>query len=190
MLARGFKTWCENVSLQVRGELGLAKRDPLRPEALAEHLNVLLWKPTDIRGLSPGARAILLGKEKNSWSAVTISHAGVDAIVYNSPHSKHRQSSDIMHELSHILIGHEPSKIFLSQNGQIALRAYDQSQEEEATWLANCLLLPREALLFIKRSNMGNRQACETYGVSVKLLTYRLNISGVSLQVERSRACD
>jgi hypothetical protein len=188
MLERGFKTWCENVSLQIRTELGLTGTAPLQPEALAKHLNVLLWKPIDIRGLSPEARVVLLGKERNSWSAVTVSFAGVDAVIHNSSHSKARQSSDIMHELSHILIGHEPGKIFLSQNGQIMLRTYDQTQEEEAACLANALLLPREVLLLIKRSGMSDNKACEVYGVSRKLLTFRINISGVNRQVRRTIA--
>jgi Zn-dependent peptidase ImmA (M78 family) len=188
MLERGFKTWCENVSLQIRTELGLTGTAPLNPEALAKHLNVLLWKPIDIRGLSAEARLVLLRKERDSWSAVTVSFAGVDVVIYNSSHSKARQSSDIMHELSHILIGHEPGKIFLSQNGQIMLRTYDQTQEEEAACLANALLLPREVLLFIKRAGMSDSKACEVYGVSRKLLTFRINISGVNRQVRQTMA--
>jgi len=90
--------------------------------------------------------------------------------------------------LSHILIGHEPGKIFLSQNGQIMLRTYDQTQEEEAACLANALLLPREVLLFIKRAGMSDSKACEVYGVSRKLLTFRINISGVNRQVRRTMA--
>jgi Zn-dependent peptidase ImmA (M78 family) len=188
MLERGFKTWCENVSLQIRAELGLPRTAPLQPEALAKHLNVLLWKPIDIRGLSAEARVVLLGKERASWSAVTVSFAGVDAVIYNSSHSKARQSSDIMHELSHILIGHEPGKIFLSQNGQIMLRTYDQTQEEEASCLANALLLPREVLFLIKRSRMSDNKACEIYGVSRELLKFRMNISGVNRQVRQTMA--
>jgi IrrE N-terminal-like domain len=188
MLERGFKTWCENVSLQLRTELGLPKTAPLQAEALARHLNVLLWKPIDIRGLSPQARLVLLRTERDSWSAVTVSFAGVDAVIYNSSHSKARQSSDIMHELSHILIGHEPGKIFLSQNGQIMLRTYDQTQEEEASCLANALLLPREVLLLIRRSRMSDNKACEVYGVSRELLKFRMNISGVNRQVRQTVA--
>jgi len=188
MLERGFKTWCENVSLQLRTELGLTRTAPLQAEALARHLNVLLWKPIDIRGLSPQARLVLLRKERDSWSAVTVSFAGVDAVIYNSSHSKARQSSDIMHELSHILIGHEPGKIFLSQNGQIMLRTYDQTQEEEASCLANALLLPREVLLFIRRSRMSDNKACEVYGVSRELLKFRMNSSGVNRQVRQAVA--
>jgi len=188
MLERGFKTWCENVSLQLRTELGLTRTAPLQAEALARHLNVLLWKPIDIQGLSPQARLVLLRKERDSWSAVTVSFAGVDAVIYNSSHSKARQSSDIMHELSHILIGHEPGKIFLSQNGQIMLRTYDQTQEEEASCLANALLLPREVLLLIRRSRMSDNKACEVYGVSRELLKFRMNISGVNRQVRQAVA--
>ena len=111
MLVRGFKTKCENISVEIRKKLGLGKIDPLSPEALAEYLGVRLLKPTDIENLSDKSRIQLLYKDKDSWSAVTISYLGVDLIAYNPTHSKWRHSSDIMHELSHIILGHKPSQI-------------------------------------------------------------------------------
>lgn len=184
MLARGFKTRCENISLQIRKELGLGKTDPLPPKVLAQYLGVLLWKPTDIQGLSQQTRTVLLGKGKTFWSAVTISCGGVDAVIYNSSHSKARQASDIMHELSHMLLGHAPSQIVLSPNSPFALRSYNENQEEEAAWLANSLLLPRKALVFIKKTGMNDYEACEIYEVSRKLLSYRMNVTGVNYQVQ------
>jgi len=185
MLNRGFKTRAENISLQVRRELKISKTDPLACEALAEHLGVSLWKPIDIVGLSTPVRALLLRRAKDSWSAITVSYGGVDSIIYNSSHSKARQSSDIMHELSHILLGHEPGKIIISPKVNVALRDYNENQEDEAAWLSGCLLLPRETLLFIRRTGMSDEETLEKYRVSRDLLNYRTNVTGVNYQARR-----
>ena len=185
MLVRGFKTKCENVSVEIRKKLDLGKSDPLSPEALAEYLGVYLLKPTDIEHLSEQSRIQLLRKDENSWSAVTISYLGVDIIAYNPTHSRWRHSSDIMHELSHIILDHKPSQIvFLTPDTQIALRDYNQDLEEEATWLSGCLLLPREALLSIKRDGISDVDACRKYVVSIDLLTFRMNKKGVNYQIK------
>jgi len=185
MSERGFKSWCENVALGLRAELGLTKTDPLPPQTLADYLEVRFWTPRQIQGLSQEALKILLQTEKGNWSAVTVSYNGLDAIMYNPTHSPGRQSSDIMHELSHILIGHKPSTVLLSPDGVLALRSFDRKQEDEANWLSGCLLLPRPALLFIMQSGMNQDEACQRYQVSDDLLTYRLNITGVIAQIKR-----
>jgi Zn-dependent peptidase ImmA (M78 family) len=187
MLAKGFKARAENMSLQIRRELKVSKIAPLACEMLAEHLGVSLWRPTEIAGLSADARALLLRRAKDSWSAVTVSYGGVDVIIYNSTHSKARRSSDVMHELAHVLLSHEPSKIILSPKVSIAIRDYNENQEDEAAWLAGCLLLPREALLFLRRNGMSDEETLDEYGVSGDLLNYRMNVTGVNYQARRER---
>jgi hypothetical protein len=184
MLIRGFKARCENISLQIRKELNLGKVDPLFPQVLANHLKVFLWEPGNIRGLSKESLSILLGKEKSSWSALTVSFAGIDAIIYNSFHSLARQSSDIMHEMSHIILDHEPTKMVFLHNGSTALRSYNEAHEDEANWLSGCLLLPRDALLFIRKNGIDTDEACTKYRVSRELLDYRMNLSGVNYQLK------
>jgi len=185
MFRRGYKSWCENLALQVRADLQLAKIAPLRPEILAKHLGVFLWSLPQVRGLSAETLRTLSGTERRNWSAVAVSYDGRDAIVYNPTHSLARQSSDVMHELSHILIGHEASKVFLSQGGTLALRTFNRQDEDEANWLSGCLLLPRPALVRIKESGLDHSEACEEYRVSNDLLTYRLNVTGVSQQIRK-----
>lgn len=182
MLVRGFKSWCENVSIQLRNELDLRPVDPLRPDVLVSHLGVRLLTPEEIGGLSESARRTLLIDEKDSWFAVMISTDVNDVIVHNPNHSPARRNSDIMHELAHVIRGHKPSTVVLSQDGRYAMRSYDGMQEEEASWLSGCLLLPRPALVWIKKSGMNSRQACQLYGVSGELLRYRMDITGVSRQ--------
>ena len=91
-----------------------------------------------------------------------------------------------MHELAHIILGHRPVKLFLSASG-IPLRTHDKDQEDEAAWLAGCLLLPRPILLVIARGKMAEGDACAEFGVSRDLLKYRLNVSGVNVQLRRAR---
>jgi Zn-dependent peptidase ImmA (M78 family) len=184
MFQRGFKTWCEKVALEMRAELGLSETDPLSPDSFSEYLGVRLWTPATLRGLSSEARKIL-AEERDNWSAVTVSYNGVDAVIYNDAHRPRRRSSDIMHELAHLVIGHDPSTVLLSQDGVLALRSFSREQEAEAGWLAGCLLVPRPALVFVALSGMGLERACDKYGVSRDLLRYRLNITGVSSQMRR-----
>lgn len=90
-----------------------------------------------------------------------------------------------MHEPAHLITGHNPSKVLLSQDGTVALRSFNRQQEEEAAWLSGCLLVPRPALVLIARTHMGLERACREYGVSDDLLDYRLNVTGVRIQMRR-----
>src|SRR5258705_9198107 len=67
------------------------------------------------------------------------------------------------------------------ERAQIHARSPRQ-QEEEADWLSGCLLLPREALINIKRRRIAEANAATEYGVSVKMLNYRLAMTGVNWQ--------
>ena len=187
MFQRGFKTWCENVAMGIRAEFRLAKSDPLSANEVARSLGVRILEPSDIVGLSSRDLRTLLAEESNDWSAVTIGEPGRAILIRNPSHSGGRTSSDIMHELAHLVLGHEPSKVVFSEDLVIALRSYDQTQEDEASWLSGCLLLPRPALLAIARSGMGDADACKTYDVSNQLLSYRRNATGVARQIQYGR---
>jgi len=182
-MERGFKTRCENLALQVRSDLGLSKVAPLPPKMLSQHLGVELWSPPQIRGLSQSALR-QLSRDKGSWSAVTIAVDGNEAVIYNNRHSPSRQSSDIMHELSHIILGHKPIEMMLfSQDLDIVLRDFDENTEGEATWLSGCLLLPREALLYVRKRGIDERTVREKYQVSSKLLRFRIDMTAVDRQL-------
>lgn len=66
------------------------------------------------------------------------------------PHRNGRLASDIMHELAHLIIGHEPARVDVTEDGLLILNTFSQKQEDEAKWLSGCLLLPRPALLAIR----------------------------------------
>lgn len=184
-MERGFKSRCEEMSRSLRIELGLKSTDPLVVNDLASYLGVLVWSVSEIQGLSPADIHQLVEVDADSWSAITVMAFGREAIIFNPGHHGGRYSSDIMHELSHLILGHEPSTVFFIGKGELALRGYSRSSEEEANWLAGALLLPRDALVHLMRTRVPLRTACEKFGVSQRMLEYRLGVTGVKRQFSR-----
>lgn len=182
MFERGFKTWSERFSLQKRRELGLHAHDPLDARNLAENLGIRVWTIEEVPGLSADSKRTLLEDDQAGWSATTICSDSGNLIVLNSSHSPGRQASDLMHELAHLILGHRPSPVDVGVDGTLMLHSYDRKQEDEANWLAACLLLPREALIHIKRREPDMFAAAKLYGVSQAMLKYRLDVSGVNYQ--------
>ena len=180
-MERGFKSRCEQMARSLRIELGLGPADPLLSDDLASYLDVAIWPVTDL-GLSKEDIAQLIVVDSDSWSAITVSALGREAIIVNPVHVRGRHSSDVMHELSHLLLRHKPSTVFFADESEVALRGYDRSAEEEANWLAGALLLPRDALMYLRRRRVSQRESCELYGVSKSMLTFRMNVTGVNRQ--------
>jgi Zn-dependent peptidase ImmA (M78 family) len=188
VFARGFKTWCETIALQHRRTLKLQPVDPLRPEAVASSLGVPVYGIEEIPGLDPQVLRTLLHEDPDSWSAVTITNGRKSVIILNSSHSGGRPASDLMHELAHVIIGHTPARVDVTEDGALILNTYDRQQEDEANWLAGSLLLPREALMWIRRQGLDPQAAARDYGVSMQMLQYRLNVTGVDQQLQRTRS--
>lgn len=181
MFERGFKSWCERLSLELRKELGHRPADPLDPHSLANHLGIAVLTTKDFPELSEASRKALEAPDAG-WSAVTLDGPSSKLIIVNHTHSIRRQSSDLMHEIAHHLLEHKPSGVEVSQEGLLILETYSRKQEEEADWLAGCLLLPRPALVHIHRRINDHEAAAERYVVSLAMLKYRLDVSGVNYQ--------
>lgn len=69
----------------------------------------------------------------------------------------------------------------------MARRTYNEEQEEQANWLAGCLLLPRDALVAIRRRGLSDQDACSEYGVSPAMLRFRFNVTGVDAQLRHTQ---
>jgi hypothetical protein len=187
VFARGFKSWCETTALLQRKAIALLPTEPLEPHRLAKHLGVDVLGAEQVPGVDGDTLRILLKEDPDSWSAITVSVGQNELIILNSSHSGGRPASDLAHELSHILIGHVPARVDVTEDGLLILNTYDKGQEEEANWLAGCLLLPREALFEVRRRRLDDMAASLEYGVSVAMLRFRFNVSGVDSQLNRSR---
>jgi hypothetical protein len=180
---RGFKSWAERTSVSLRRELGLQPHSELDPAQVAKYLNVELCTPKQIPGLPPKVLDQLLRRDPSGWSAVSVYRGDRGLVIYNPTHSKGRQSSDIMHELSHLILDHKPATVIMSQDGTMVMRSYNRKQEDEANWLGWCLLLPRDALLRCKRSGLTLEEMAEEYKVTETLVRFRLRMTGVDAQV-------
>ena len=66
--------------------------------------------------------------------------------------------------------------------GDFTFLTCDNTQEEEAAWLAGCLLLPRALLLVEVRKGAAAKEIAKKCGVSESMAQYRLNVTGVSRQ--------
>lgn len=187
MFRRGFKTWAEETAAKLRGSLGLPGDAPIDPMQVAEHLNVPVVNPRELKDLPSECALRLTNEHRDEWSAITVTHGHSPLIVINSAHAITRRNSSLAHELAHIILGHEPSLMFMAPESGAVLRTHNKDQEDEAAWLAGAILLPRAALLTIRRRKLSAGQASEMYGVSPAMLQYRLNATGVDLQLRRAR---
>ena len=182
-MRRGFKAEAERLAERTRASMGLRPRDRLDIRDLASHLKVEVI-PADhlvdrsrleeLERLQPGA-----------FSAATFQlPQGRTVAVYNPCSDPPRTNSDIAHELAHILLDHEIREIH-----QLAGHTFftcDPEQEEEANWLAGCLLLPRPLLLGEARAGTDPDALAARYQVSTQMARFRLNTSGVLLQARRA----
>ena len=187
MLRRGFKTWSEQTALRARQKLKLSPSSPLDPVRLAELLGLFVLQPNDLSDLGEELRLRLVNVHRDCWSAITVSDGSCHLIVVNSSHAKTRLNSSLAHEIAHIILGHEPSMMFMNSTSRMALRTYNEEQEEEANWLGGCLLLPREALMLIRRTGRSDEDACSDYGVSSAMLRFRFNVTGVDAQLRQGQ---
>lgn len=176
---RGFKTWTERVAVSIRGDLSLSPNDALDPRQLAEYLDARLATPHEIVGMSAADLIQLLDTDPWGWSAVSVLKDKAPLIIFNPRHSTARQASDIMHELAHLLLDHKPATLIASPDGRFVMRSYDQTQEDEANWLAWALLLPRDALMAAKKRGLSVDKIAAEYGVSETLVNFRLRMTGV-----------
>jgi len=185
-MRRGFKSEVEKIAIEIRNELGLSLSQPLNAYSLADHLGIPIVKLNDLRdqGASKTSIRQLTGRGRGEFSAVSVFDGTRCLIVVNESHAPTRLSNTITHELSHLILGHEPS----SPIGMGGCRKWDEVQEDEANWLAGELLVPRVTALAIARRQVDVKMAARRLGISEKLLKWRLNHSGASKQAERERA--
>lgn len=180
---RGFKTEANEIAREIRRELHLRAVDPLDPWGLAKHLAIPVQPLSELAGQARAAMKYLTETEPSAFSAATVFCGTARVIVYNDAHSRGRQASDLAHELSHALLQH-PARPALDNRG---CRDWDSDVEDEATWLAGALLVSEEAALAIVRTGISVAEAAKTYGVSTRMIQFRINVTGAQRRMAHSR---
>ena len=187
-MRRGFKAWSERTSVEYRQALGIPLAVALDTYRLADLLGVRVTTAESIPTLSKESLHQLTVEDSESWSAVTLSWGDRRLAILNSGHSPARQTSSLAHELSHVILNHSSDSTRLSEEGLLFRACYDKEQEDEADWLAGCLLVPRDGLMEAYRKTQSNARLAGWFGVSGKMITWRLRKTGVLRQLDRFRA--
>lgn len=146
-----------------------------------------IWAENEVRNLPASDFRQLTETDPDSWHAFTLRIGTRHLIVYNSSQSDPRINSVLMHELAHIILGHDLHEVAISEDGHLAPTNYSQEQEDEANWFGGTLLLPRPALLRIRREGMSDQEAMNLFRVSSQMLTWRFRMTGVDYQLANRR---
>lgn len=185
MLKRGFKSQCERRAIELRKDFGLFPNAPLQAQDVARKFGVTVWSPYDIKDIDPQYVQHLIEDGINEWSGFTLMLASQSLVVINTAQSKRRQNSVLMHELSHIMLGHKLADAVVVDTDHLIPATYDQDQEDEAAWLGATLLLPRPALLWMRKNGMSDDQGASHFKVSPDLLKWRIRMTGVDFQLRK-----
>jgi Zn-dependent peptidase ImmA (M78 family) len=166
--------------------MGRTPSDALPALLVAEYYNVTVWSPHDVLGVPFSDLQHLLQAGHQEWSGLTLRIGARHLVVVNTAQSARRQNSVIMHELAHIILGHELQAATVTAAGYLIASCYNQDQEDEAAWLGATLLLPRSALLWMRRSGLTDENAATHFGVSPDLLKWRIRMTGIDYQLAAS----
>ena len=180
-MRRGFKTEAKWIAKQTRGELRIGMTDPLNPWDLAELLEIPVFRLSEFQESAEQAYRYLSGSGRAVFSAATVFWGNRRVIVHNDSHSPGRQASNVCHELAHGLLLHKPTPTFDDQG----CRYWIKEIEDEANWLSGVLLVPDEAAISVVRRGIDPARAAHFYGVSVRMMKFRINVSGARKRVKR-----
>jgi hypothetical protein len=183
-LRRGFKSEAERVAELVRRDLGLKPLERLDCFALAAEWGIPVVSIGELR--ADGAReesVRLLLSGDAGFSATTVVVGTKRLIVYNPRHAAGRSANNLAHELSHVILEHEPAPAL----GVGGCRHWDGRQEAEADWLGGVLLVPRASALAWMLASGDLDEGARHFGVSADLFRWRVNHTGVMRQVEARR---
>jgi Zn-dependent peptidase ImmA (M78 family) len=177
-LLRGFLTQAERHAARIRDELGLGPADPVDIQVVARQLGVRVVAADELVDI---ARLQELERiQAFAFSACTLDIRGTKVIVFNPLRSHARSQSDLAHEISHLLLGHQLDEVRVVAG--MPFRTCRPDQEEEATNLGGTVLLPRPLLLGAARRGLGVEEIAEQYGVTLEMARFRFNRTGVARQ--------
>ncbi len=148
--------------------MGLGPYKPLDTNALARHVGAQLRAADELTSLTKPKELEAL--QQDAFSACTFDLGTRKVIVVNPLATDERRRSDVSHEASHLLLDHKLLDHKVREVGQLGGPSFftcDPDEEQEANWLAGCLLLPRDLLVRSLRSGLDAVAIAEANIVSV-----------------------
>lgn len=184
-MRRGFKAEAERLAARLRGNLGLPSNAAVDLSQLAAHIGVETRSADEL--VERTALELLEELQPGCFNAASfhMPDGRIVAVLNPVASSPARRRSDLAHELAHVLLKHEIRQVH--RIGGFTFFDCDPEQEDEANWLAGCLLLPRPLLLTAVRRGLSAEEVAEANGVSPQMALFRLNASGVYFQAGRRR---
>lgn len=179
-MRRGFKADAKRKSLELRKEFGVNYNEALDCFKLVESLGIPIIPVERLGGFgltTEQITSICYADGKHQFSASTISVPYGHLIIYNQSHSFARTNSSIAHEASHVLLKHEFSSI--SDLKRVS-REFDKDKEDEANWMAGCLLLPEDGLLWALKRKMTFQDIADHFSISKQMTLWRYNSTGMA----------
>jgi hypothetical protein len=164
---------------------GLRRDDQrLDPFSLARYANLLVVSFDQVEALlSEETVRHLLSDAKDKWSGGAASQTlpdGRKLIVLNPTHGKNRRNATLMEEVSHVFLGHKPSRLSIEnrdKDGRIIARDYNAEIEEEAYSTGAAALVPYTSLRRYIEQGKTSREIAEHFQVSRALVEYRIKVS-------------
>ena len=156
----------------------------LNPFDLAKYANLLVASFEQIEPfLSDETKQQLLNDGKDKWSGGACSQTlpdGRKLIILNPTHGANRQNATLMEEISHVFLGHKPSRLAITnynKEGKVIARDYHAEIEEEAYSVGAAALVPYSALRRFILQGKTSREIARHFNVSRELVEYRMKIS-------------
>ena len=182
-MRRGFKAEAERTADEIRAAMGKRPADALDAVELAQHVGAEVRRADELT--SREKLETLEELQPGCFSACTFTVGEQHVIVYSPLASAGRKQSDISHEVAHIVLKHEMKSV--ETVGGMTFFTCDPEEEQEANWLAGCLLLPRRLLYIAAKSGLDAAAIAQTYGVSEPMAAFRLRTTGVMRQLQAAR---
>jgi hypothetical protein len=183
-MRRGFKAEAERRAEQIRNEMGKRPSEPLDAVELAQHVGAEVRCADELT--SRGKLETLEELQPGAFSACTFSVGDRRIVVYSPLASPGRTQSDIAHEVAHLILGHSMKTV--EKIGGMSFFTCDAEEEQEANWLAGCLLLPRRLLYLAAKRGLDSAGIAEVYKVSEPMAAFRLRTTGVVRQLAAAMA--
>lgn len=172
--------------LRAQGLRDFARVPPdarLNPFALARFAKLLIVDFDQIQALSPAARNHLLGPGTEEWSGGACSLPlpdGRRVVILNPNHSRARTNATLMEEVSHVFLGHQPSRLTVASeddSGRTVYRDYRKADEEAAYATGAAALVPFAALRTFVLRGKTIPAIASYFQVSRSLVEYRLKVT-------------
>ena len=173
----------ELYAMGFRDFAGVRPDAALDPFRLAAFANLLVVAFEDIKGLTAEVRAHLLGDASEKWSGGACSVPlpdGKKIVILNPNHGRMRTNATLMEEVSHVFLGHRPSRLKVvaeTANGQTVSREYRKADEEQAYGTGAAALVPFASLKRFMHEGLTSTEIAKHFRVSRELVEYRLKVT-------------